>query len=68
MTIREAVEHYNIINNMINEIKDTLAPILKQDTGPLGDYRINSTDMAKITTYLNNYIKILEDKLEDDFK
>ena len=68
MTIREAVEHYNIINNMINEIKDTLAPILKQDTGPLGDYRINSTDMTKITTYLSNYIKILEDKLEDDFK
>ena len=68
MTIREAVEHYNIINNMINEIKDTLAPILKQDTGPLGDYRINSTDMAKITTYLSNYIKILEDRLEDDFK
>ena len=68
MTIREAVEHYNIINNMINEIKDTLAPILKQDTGTLGDYRINSTDMTKITTYLSNYIKILEDKLEDDFK
>ena len=68
MTIKEAVEHYNIINNMINEIKDTLAPILKQDNGPLGDYKINSTDMAKITNYLMNYVKLLESKLEDDFK
>ena len=68
MTIREAVEHYNIINNIINEIKDTITPILKQELGPLGDYKINSTDMAKITNYLMNYVKLLESKLDDDFK
>lgn len=68
MTIREAVEHYNIINNIINEIKDTITPILKQELGPLGDYRINSTDMAKIANYLMNYVKLLESKLDDDFK
>ena len=68
MTIREAVEHYNIINDIINEIKDTITPILKQELGPLGDYRINSTDMAKITNYLMNYVKLLESKLDDDFK
>ena len=68
MTIREAVEHYNIINNIINEIKDTITPILKQELGPLGDYRINSTDMAKITNYLMNYVKLLESKLDEDFK
>ena len=68
MTIREAVEHYNTINDMINEIKDTITPILKQEFGPLGDYRISSTDMAKITNYLMNYIKLLESKLDNDFK
>lgn len=68
MTIREAVEHYNTINDMINEIKDTITPILKQELGPLGDYKINSTDMAKITNYLMNYVKLLESKLDDDFK
>ena len=68
MTIREAVEHYNIINDMINEIKDTITSILKQELGPLGDYTINSTNMAKITNYLINYIKLLESKLDDDFK
>ena len=68
MTIREAVEHYNTINDMINEIKDTITPILKQELGPLGDYRINSTDMAKITNYLMNYVKLLESKLDNDFK
>ena len=68
MTIREAVEHYNTINDMINEIRNTITPILKQELGPLGDYRINSTDMAKITNYLMNYVKLLESKLDDDFK
>ena len=68
MTIRDAVEYYNMINDNIQDIKNTLSSILKQDRGPLGDYKVSSTDMAKITTYLSNYIKMLEDKLEDDFK
>ena len=68
MTIREAVEHYNTINDMINEIRNTITPVLKQELGPLGDYRINSTDMAKIANYLMNYIKLLESKLDEDFE
>lgn len=68
MTFKDAVEYYNEINNKINDIHNTLSPILKQDTGPLGQYHIDSKDMANIITYLNNYIKILKSKLEEEIK
>ena len=68
MTIKDAVEYYNMINDKIQDVKNTMEPILSQDTGPLKVYHISPSDMAKITTYLNNYIKMLEDKLEEDFE
>ena len=68
MTIKDAVEYYNMINDKIQDVKNTMEPILSQDTGPLKLYHISLSDMAKITTYLSNYIKMLEDKLEEDFE
>ena len=68
MTIKEAIEKYNYINYLITDIKDTIGPILNQDTGPLQQYRINSGDMAKIVIYLNKYIEVLENRLEEEFK
>lgn len=68
MTFKDAAEYYNEINNKINDIHNTLNPILKQDTGPLGQYHIGSKDMANIIIYLNNYIKILKSKLEEEIK
>ena len=68
MTIKEAVEYYNEVNDKIKDIHNILNPILKQDTGPLYQYHIDSKDMSKIVVYLNNYIKILENTLEKEIK
>ena len=70
MTIKDAVELYNGINDKIMDIRNTLEPILKTSVvDPLGNYyKINQTDMIKITNYLTQYIKVLEQKLEEDFE
>lgn len=67
MTIKDAVELYNSINDKINDIKEMLGHILKQDKGPLNECTINTRDMQKITMYLSNYIKHLEDSLNKEF-
>jgi len=70
MTIKDAVELYNGINDKITDIKNTLGPILKAPIiDPLGNYyKINQTDMVKITNYLTQYIKVLEQKLEEEYE
>ena len=70
MTIKEAVEKYNHIKNEITDIKNTISPILQNPIiDPLSTYyKINSEYMTTIVTYLNNYIKILEQRLEEEFK
>lgn len=68
MTFKEAVEYYQDIEDEIDSIRNTVGPILKQDNGPLGEYHISTKDIAQITVFLNNYIRTLEDKLDEEIK
>lgn len=68
MTFRDAAEYCENINITIEDIHNTLKPILRQDTGPLEEYSIGLSDMRKIVVYLNKYIRILEDKLNEEIK
>ena len=68
MTIKEAVEYYNSINDEIIDIKEILKGIFEKDLDPLGGFRIRATDMDKIVLYLTEYIKVLEQKLQEEFK
>lgn len=68
MTFRDAAEYYENINTTIEDIHNTLKPILRQDTGPLEQYYIGLSDMRKIVVYLNKYIRILEEKLDEEIK
>ena len=68
MTFRDAAEYCENINNTIEDIYNILKPILHQDTGPLRQYHIDSKDMLKIVVHLNNYIKALESRLDEEIK
>ena len=69
MTIKEAVELYNGVNEKITSIKKLLAlSVFNPDCiDPLGDIRISEKTALEIGKYLNEYQEILRRRLDEKF-
>ena len=67
MTIKEAVELYNDIEIKITEVKLTMSNIMKRDKDILNCYNVYPSEMEKIAKYLEEYIGILQNTLEQSF-
>ena len=69
MTIKEAVEQYNEVQDKIKDIKTTIKDIYSHNyiKSPLGDYQLSPEEMKYIAKYLQEYIEMLENILEKEF-
>ena len=68
MTIREAVEKYQYINDEIVNVKNFIKSIFAQDTGPLKQYHLNESEMTRIAFYMERYIDQLENELDKELE
>lgn len=75
MTIKEAAELYFNGRDRINSILELEKEILKTQQRPYtGDpiqqekYCLRQEQIGQIFTYLDEYVKIIENKLEKEFK
>lgn len=72
MTIKEAVEYYNDVQEQIKNIHkviDTLVhSIWNCERNPMYYCEIDIETARKILTFLDDYIKYIENKLNKEFK
>ena len=72
MTIKEAVEKYNESIEKITKIKHLTKSIVEQKFStfrdPFGTFRFSESEVDLIVAYLNDYTKVLEEALNEEFK
>ena len=67
MTIREAVELYNGIQDKISTIRNIIRGIANRQLDPMGYYSVHRTEMEDIVVYLKEYSEKLEKMLDKEF-
>lgn len=72
MTIKEAVEYYNNVQDQIKSIQrimnELMSSVRNRERNPMYYCEIDVETVRETLTFLDDYIKYIEDKLNKEFE